>query len=241
MNKKLVTSILTAGFLFSFVLTTSASAFWPFDALFKKSGDVKAETTEKKMLVGDVGPGGSRAYMTYQTLVTMNDACRRMFSQTYPTPTKVRVTPSAREGYAANGRDVASDKKMAADSTESINRMYELEFGIDSKSERELTAIYTNLKARCDNIANLTTRMQKIYKGAIKPTDIVVSPTPAQVCGGIQGKMCPDGYRCSYEDSVSNTDNKRMVGKKIVADATGICVPDKPRPFVTKPSNSLLR
>lgn len=162
MNKKIITSCLTAGVFFSFVFASSASAFWPFDALFKKSGDVKAETTEKRY-VGDVAPGGSKAFMTYQTLVTMNDACRRMFSQTYPTPTRAKITPSTKER--------AADSRMSPqqNTTESINKMYEMEFGIDKKSEAELNSIYNNLKARCDNIANLTTRMQRIYKGQNRP------------------------------------------------------------------------
>lgn len=165
MNKNIITSYLMAGFFFSFVFASSTSAFWPFDTLFKKSGDVKAETTEKKY-VGDVMPGGSRAYMTYQTLVTMNDACRKMFSQTYPTPTRAKITPSTKERVA--------DSRMAPqkETTESINKMYEMEFGIEKKSETELNSIYNNLKARCDNIANLTTRMQKIYKGNNRPSPI---------------------------------------------------------------------
>ncbi len=157
MNKKVITGGLTLGVLYTFVFASTASAFWPFDALFKKQGNVKAETTEKKMVVSDVGPEGSRAYMTYQTLISLNDMCRKMFSRDYPTPTKVRVTPSS--------RGPADEKKMAADKSAAREDMYTLEFGIENKDEKELLSIYNNLKARCQNIANLTTRMQKIYKG----------------------------------------------------------------------------
>lgn len=224
MNKKLITSYLTAAFLFSFVLATSASAFWPFDTLFKKSGDVKAETTEKKMMAGDVGPGGSRAFMTYQTLVSMNDTCRRMFSQEYPTPTKARITPSARGSI--------NEKKMAADSVESRDSMYMLEFGIDPKSEKELTAIYTNLKARCENIASLTNRMQRIYKGNVKPvvtpTSVVsVTSSPKMKCdlkSREKNYGCPDGYSCSYNSGSSKWG-------KVSPYAMGTCVKSEVRAY----------
>jgi len=169
MNKKLITSYLTAGVFFSFVFVSSAGAFWPFDALFKKQGDVKAVTNEKLYAGGDV-QGSSKAYMTYQTLVSMNEACRKTFSREYPTPTKAKVTPSQ--------KGKAESRTTNTWSTESTNKAYEMEFGIDKKSETELNSIYNNLKARCDNIASLVARMQKIYKGNARPS---VSMTPSPV------------------------------------------------------------
>ena len=200
MNKKLITSILTAGFLFSFVLATSASAFWPFDALFKKDGEVKAETTEKRMPTDMyIAPGGgNKAYMTYQTLTNMNDACRRMFSLDFPTPTKAKITPSAREGKITN------TMKLQEDAAETSMR-YVQDYGIDSKSERELTSIYNNLKARCENIANLVSRMQKIYKGQAKPTvmptkEISITSSPRMKCD-LNSKEknygCPANMTCN--------------------------------------------
>lgn len=177
MNKKIVTGGFAFGILYAFVFASSTSAFWPFDALFKKSGDVKAETTEKKMTAGDVGIGGSKAFMTYQTLVTMNDACRNMFSKDYPTPTRAKITPSARE-KAADSRTSPQQSN-----TESINKMYELEFGVEKKNETDLNSIYNNLKSRCDNIANLVTRMQRIYKGNTRPS-IEVTPTSIKIDDG---------------------------------------------------------
>ncbi len=224
MNKKSIAGYLTTGIMLSFVFASTASAFWPFDALFNK-GEVKAVVTDK-MYREDVNPKGSKALMTYQTLVSMNDSCRRLFSRDYPTPTRPKITPSA--------RDTINSKKMSADATANANNTYLMEFGIENSSERELTSIYNNLKARCDNIANLTTRMQKIYKGGTKPTPMpteFTTPTPVEVsiaptappdiknmnCGGIRGTICPSGYTCSYRTATNKLG-------KVTPDAMGTCV-----------------
>ncbi len=172
MNKKLIAGYLGAGMFFSFTFASSISAFWPFDALVKKSGEVKAVSVDKLMPTnpGIVDQRNSKAYMTYQTLVSMNDACRKMFSKDYPTPTKVVPTSTA---------NVRGDSKRYPNGQEvTQNAVYVTEFAIDKKSETELNSIYNNLKSRCENIANLVTRMQKIYKGDSKP---VLTPTPTVV------------------------------------------------------------
>lgn len=222
MNTKMVLKSLTLGILYAFVFASTASAFWPFDALFNK-GEVKAVVTDK-MYAGDVRPENGKAFMTYQTLVSMNDNCRRMFSRDYPTPTKPKITPSAREGINA--------KKMSADVEKETNSMYLQEFGVESKNEKEFTVIYNNLKARCENVANLVSRMQKIYKGSVKPTvlpteyttptpikEVTAAPTTTTTmsCGGIRGTKCPEGYTCSYKTETNKPG-------KITVDTMGTCV-----------------
>lgn len=170
MNKKIITGGLTTGVIYAFVFAGATSAFWPFDALFKKSGDVKAETTEKSYVGGSATGETSKAYMTYQTLVNMNDVCRRMFSKEYPTPTRPKSAPTSRT------ERVAVEPSVKVKPTNSPEKTYEMEYGIESKNEKELTSIYNNLKARCDNVANLVARMQKIYKGQTRPS---VTPTPS--------------------------------------------------------------
>lgn len=168
MNKKIITS-LTLGVFFSFVVASSTHAFWPFDALFKKSGDVKAETTDESFLEGEGDmmirtKVDSKVYMTYQTLTTMNDVCRQMFAKTYPSPDIIKLRQSTSN----------SDRSVPVSSSE-LEKLYEKEFNIKRSSENELNSIYNNLKARCDNITNLVIRMKKIYTGDTRPISIVKS------------------------------------------------------------------
>ncbi len=178
MNKKIVTGGIALGILYSFVFASTTSAFWPFDSLFKKSGDVKANVTEK-MYVGEDGQGNNKAYMTYQTLVSMNDTCRKLLSQDFSESVKVKVTPSAR------GNEKLQVKKQGSDTTN--NNVSQEESGVTKSNENELGSIYNNLKARCENISTLVTRMQKIYKGA-RP-NVSLSPSRVKLGGSEKPTM----------------------------------------------------
>lgn len=165
MSKKTVVGYLMSGVFFSFLFASSVDAFWPFDVLFKKNtGEVKATTSD--LSYTNTSPNtDSKAYATYKTLIGMNDACRQMLSQSFPTPVALKTTTN-------NGK--MTKAQVEAD--------YEKRYAISQTSEAELGSIYNNLKSRCDNISALVTRMQKIYRGEVKPSvkTMTVSVTPSK-------------------------------------------------------------
>jgi hypothetical protein len=144
-NKNLIAGFLSATVFSAVLLTTSASAFWPFDTLFSK-GIVKAITTDMENTTGskkntwapETRPTGTLPQMTVVNAITaMNSICE-----------KLEMTSSMKTGKqqtekATTGAETITDKKIVI-------------------MDKEVSDIHNKLKSECLNIKKLNARLGKV-------------------------------------------------------------------------------
>ncbi len=167
MNTKTITTGLLTGVVASFLFASSVSAFWPFDALFKKEGEVKAATSQKPMPTDT-----SRADHINSVLESMSMACTKLIGGSYAA-VPVSGRPELREKPTET--KTTSENSKETGWNESGGR------GGTVSNANELEAIYNQLKARCADIERLKKRMEKIYKKpTVTPTTVTVSVKPTR-------------------------------------------------------------
>jgi hypothetical protein len=175
MNKKtIVTGFLTAVIASSLILTTSVSAFWPFDGLFSK-GSVKAAVTDIKTKIGINNTGGKAVNpaimaernedVVLRNLKIMTVACNEIAGK------QIQLDQTTRQTYMAKNTGNKMENTRAIKAVET--------------DYKEMNSVATQLKAKCAEIIKLNTRFTKV--------------APAeQTCGGRTGKLCSEGYTCNY-------------------------------------------
>lgn len=223
-TKTFTTGLLSAVIASSVLFTTSASAFWPFDALFNK-GEVKAAVSDKVYRP----ESDDRANKLATTLKTMSAICDEMYS-TAPIrkPQPGEVDPATGKVVAAqNGNTgVVSPKRTSVEQNEGNDNFRESgsagnnnrilpSMGKPAPMSKELEAINSALRDRCTNIKNINQRLLKIYT---PPTSTPTSVVTGTSCGGLRGVACPAGYTCTYKEK------KNILGR-VTPDSTGTCVP----------------
>lgn len=163
MNKKTLTiGLLPAMVAGSMLFASSASAFWPFDSLFSK-GQVKAITT-------DNAPE-NRSGAIASVLSTMKSACDQFYGSANIGKVQQVVTS---EGNVAE----IKTEELSNEDVKKMGGSLVMETGSwkkDDTGARELRAIEAGLKARCNQINSLYTRLMKLYT-EVKPTP-TVTPT----------------------------------------------------------------
>lgn len=175
MNKKTLTvGFLSAVVAGSVLLTSSVSAFWPFDGLFKK-GEVKAVSTS------NISSQRTRVTTLASTIKAMKVACDQLYGATgkggtLPGTQKSWEMIEAKSGEAKTTRTTA---KSIAEGEKPGN------WKEDSSSIKEIASIDASLKLRCAEITRLYNRVTKIYKME-DTTKVTPTPTPTRRPGIIE-------------------------------------------------------
>lgn len=181
MNKK----ILTVGFLSAVVagsvlLTSSVSAFWPFDGLFKK-GEVKAVTTEARSTTSR----SNRVAVLYKGLAEMNATCERLYGATERVGPLETTTPTPFiKGKVLQTTRPSNESSVSLEVENPVLKDTG-SWKEDPSSIKELAAIDTTLKSRCETIKSLLVKIKKIYKGSPEATPSA-KVTPAKRPGIIE-------------------------------------------------------
>lgn len=165
MNKKTLTiGLLSAMVAGSVLFASSASAFWPFDGWFQK-GEVKAVTT-------DISRQNTRITQIARSLKVMKTACDQLYGEVGVGP----LNDGEVQQVVTSDGNVAEIPigKLSDESVKKMGGSLVMETGIwkeDDNGARELRAIEAGLKARCNQINSLYTRLMKLY--------VKVEPTPS--------------------------------------------------------------
>jgi hypothetical protein len=160
-NKNFIAGFLSATVFSAVFLTTSASAFWPFDNLFSK-GIVKAITTDMENTTGskkntwapETRPTGTLPQMTVVNAITaMNSICEKL-----ETSTSMKI----------------GNQKKQVDGSETTNET------ISEKKivvmDKEISDIHNKLRSECLNIKKLNARLGKVSPYVInKPKEIILN------------------------------------------------------------------
>lgn len=175
MNKKTLTiGLLSAMLAGSMLFAFSASAFWPFDGWSQK-GEVKSATTEM------IPDPKDRIIQMARLLRMMKTACDQLYGG-------VQIAKEVQQVVTSDGK-VAEIKieSLTGDNVKKMGGNVIEENGSwrdDSGGTREMRSIDAALKARCNQIDSLYTRLLKLYT-KMKPTPeptkrptVTKKPTP---------------------------------------------------------------